>query len=115
MTVPPALVRVPSQRPLALNVASVMSVANDKGHNEITLGLCTDLLAFTLQLRKTSARGLFGEGAVRPVIASNGVPFLKMRSVGSHITSGRKRKELRKGRGGRVRFIELNLYRSVVN
>ena len=31
------------------------------------------------------------EGAVRPVIASNGVPFLQMRSVGSHSKSGREK------------------------
>ena len=51
--------------------------------------LCTDLLAFALHLRKTSSRRP-NEGAVRPVIASNRVPYLKMRSVGSHSTSGRK-------------------------
>ena len=33
VAVPPASVRVPSQRPLASTVASVMSVANDKGGN----------------------------------------------------------------------------------
>ena len=38
VAVPPALVRVPSQRPLALSVASVTSVANDKGGNEMILG-----------------------------------------------------------------------------
>ena len=37
MTVPPAPVRVPSQRPLALSVASVTSVANIKGDNEMIL------------------------------------------------------------------------------
>ena len=36
--VPPAPVRVPSQRPLAPSVASVTSVANDKGDNEMILG-----------------------------------------------------------------------------
>ena len=36
MAVPPALVWVPSQRPLAPSVASVMSVVNDKG--EMMLG-----------------------------------------------------------------------------
>ena len=35
MAVPPAPVRVPSQRPLA---TSVTSVANDKGDNEMILG-----------------------------------------------------------------------------
>jgi hypothetical protein len=29
--------------------------------------------------------------AVRPVITSNGVPYLQMRSVGSHSTSGREK------------------------
>jgi hypothetical protein len=34
VAVPPASVRFPSQRPLAPSVASVTSVANDKGDNE---------------------------------------------------------------------------------
>ena len=47
----------------------------------------------------TNLFSLFDEGAVRPVIASNGVPFLQMRSVGLHTTSGRK-KEGNKERTG---------------
>ena len=35
---PPAPVRAPSQRALVPSVASVTSVANDKGDNEMTLG-----------------------------------------------------------------------------
>ena len=42
VAVPPAPVRVPSQRPLAPSVASVTSVTNDKGDNEMILGLCTE-------------------------------------------------------------------------
>ena len=38
VTVPPAPVRVPSQRPLAPSIMSVMSVANDKGDNEMIPG-----------------------------------------------------------------------------
>ena len=38
VAVPPAPVRVPSQRPLAPSVSSVKSVANDKGDNEMILG-----------------------------------------------------------------------------
>ena len=38
MAVPPAPVRVPSQKLLAPSVASVTSVANDKGDNEMILG-----------------------------------------------------------------------------
>ena len=38
VTVSPAPVRVPSQSPLAPSVASVTSVANDKGDIEMILG-----------------------------------------------------------------------------
>ena len=38
VAVPPAPVRVPSQRPLSPSVASVTSVTNDMGDNEIILG-----------------------------------------------------------------------------
>ena len=38
VAVPPAPVRVPSQKPLAPSVASVTSVTNDKGDNETILG-----------------------------------------------------------------------------
>ena len=51
--------------------------------------------------QKTTARRPSDEGAVGPVIASNGVPFLQMRSVGSHSTSGRE-KEGNKERTRRV-------------
>ena len=47
MAVPPAHVRVPSQRSLALSIASVMSVDNGKNDNEMIpravhryLGIC---------------------------------------------------------------------------
>jgi hypothetical protein len=39
VVVPPAPARVPSQRSLALSLASVTSVANDKGDNEMILGV----------------------------------------------------------------------------
>ena len=94
MAVPPAPVRVPNQRQFAPSVASFTLVANDNyGNNEMIPGVCTEFLAFALQLRKTrktSARKPSDERAVRQVIASNGVPFLQMRSVGSHSTSGRE-------------------------
>ena len=38
VAVPPAPIRVPSQKPLSPSVASVTSVANDKGDNEMILG-----------------------------------------------------------------------------
>ena len=38
VAVSPAPVRIPSQKPLAPSVASITSVANDKGDNEMILG-----------------------------------------------------------------------------
>ena len=85
VAVPPALVRVPSQRPLAPSVASV---ANDKGDNDMILGAVHRSPGIYLTAeenpRNTSARRPSDEWAVQPVFASNGVPFLQTRSVGSH-------------------------------
>ena len=49
--------------------------------------------------QKTSARRPSDEGAVRPVIASNGAPFLQMRSVGSHSTSGWEKEGIKERMG----------------
>ena len=62
---------------------------------------------FTLRARKTpktSGRRPFDEGTVRPVIASNEVPCLRMRSVGLHSTSGMQ-KEGKNGLGAASGFI----------
>ena len=56
--------------------------------------LCTDLLVFTLRLRKTSARRPSMK-ALLPVIASNGVSYLRMTSVRSHSTSGREKEGMK--------------------
>ena len=85
-----APVWVPSRRPLVPSVASVTSVANDNGDNEMILGAVCRSPRISLQPRKTSAKRPSYEGAVQPFITSNGVPFLQMRSVGSHSMSGRK-------------------------
>ena len=101
---PPAPVRVPSQRPLAPCVASVKSVANDKGDNEMILGAVHRSPGIFLTAeenpQKTSARIPSDEEAVRPVIAWNGIPFLQMRSVASHSTSGREKEGRKGGRDG---------------
>ena len=39
VAVPPVPVRIPSERPLAPSVSSVTSVANDKGDNQMILGV----------------------------------------------------------------------------
>ena len=84
VAVPPAPVQVPSQRPLAPSVASVISVANDKGYNEMILGAVHRSPGICLTAeenpQKISAGRPSDEGAVRPVIASNGVPFSQISS-----------------------------------
>ena len=37
--------------------------------------------------------------ALRPVVVSNGVPFLQMRYVGSHSTSGREKEGIKERMG----------------
>jgi hypothetical protein len=46
------------------------------------------------------------EGAVQPVITSNGVPNLKMRSIGLHSQSGREKEKKRKERKGKEWWVE---------
>ena len=70
---------------------------------KLSWGLCTDLLApySRGKPQKTSARRPSDEGAMRPVIASNGVPYLQMRSVGSHSTSGREKEGIKERTGNK--------------
>ena len=100
MAVPPAPVRVPAQRPLAPSVTSVTSVTNDKGGNGMlpraVKGTC-GIFLMAEETRGTSARRPSDEGSLRSVIASNGLPYLQLKSVGSHNTSG-KEKEGKKER-----------------
>jgi hypothetical protein len=59
--------------------------------------------------QKTSVRKPSDEEAVRIVMASNGVPFLQMRLVGSHRTSGREKGGKCKGWGINTNYITLNV------
>jgi hypothetical protein len=56
-------------------------------------GLKKNLLTFALRLRKTSARRPSDKGSVLPVIASNRIPYLQMRSTAPLSTSGREKEE----------------------
>ena len=89
---------------------SFMSVPNDKGDNEMIPGLRIDLLAFALQLRKTSATRLSDEGVLRPVIASNGVPYLEMRSIGRQTKSVWVKERKKERAGIKVPYIRLHTY-----
>ena len=63
-----------------------------------------------------SARRPSDEEAVRPAIASNGVPSLQMRSVGTHSTLGKAMKENKKrtGVGKEHRVVERSEYTSLL-
>ena len=89
---------------------SVTSVANDKGDNEMVTGAVHRSPGICLTTEenpgKTSARRSSDEGTVRPVIASNGVPVLQMRWVGSNSMSQKgRRKKRRKEKGGLMHFL----------
>jgi hypothetical protein len=92
VAVPPAPVRVPSQRPLAASVVSVTSVTNDKGDNEIILGAVHRSPGICLTAEENPRKPQLGYHLMKGLCdqsASNGAPSLQMRSVGSHSTSGR--------------------------
>ena len=96
----PGAIRVPSQRPLVAIAKSASLSADNRVIVISYRSLCTDLLEFALQLRnipKTSAKGLLMK-SMRPVIATNRVHSLQMRSVGSHRTSEREKQ----GKGERT-------------
>ena len=61
VAVPPAPVRVPSQRPLAPSDVSVTSVANDKGDNEMILGAVHRSLGICLTAKENCRKphGMF--------------------------------------------------------
>ena len=105
VTVPPAPVRVPShlsrvsrqlRRSLMIRVIIKWS-----------WGLCTDLLAFALQPRKTpenlSQETLWWSGCATSYRLKLG-PFLQMKSVGSHSMS-RREKEGKKDWTGKYRDV----------
>ena len=97
MAVPPAPVRVPSQKSLSPRVTSVTSIAN-KGDNEMIQGAVHRFPGICPRAEGNPGKPP-DEQAVRPVIASNGTPFLQMRSVGSHSTPGREKEGIEKMTG----------------
>ena len=89
----PGPVRVPRQRSLASCVTSVTSVANDKDDNEINPRAVRRSPGICLTAEENPGKPQQGDRLMKElcdVIASNGVPFLQMRSVGSHSMSGRE-------------------------
>ena len=73
---------------------SLRSVTNDKGDNEIIPWAVLRSHGICLTIEENPGKLQLGDsdvGAVRPVIASNGVPYLQMSSVGLHSSSGREK------------------------
>ena len=99
----PGPVRVPSQKPPRLSV-------NDKD-DEITPEAVSRSPDIYLTAEKNSGKPQLGDRLMKivwPIIASNGVPYLQMRSEGSYSTSGREEE----GKDGVIVFasITINLY-----
>ena len=76
------------QRKLA---PSVMSVTNDKDDNKMIPGAVHRSLCISLMAEENHGKLQLEDRLMKGLIASNGVPFLQMRSVGSHSTSGREK------------------------
>ena len=104
VAVPPAPLRVSSQRPHAPSVASVTFVANDKGNNEMIPGAANRSPGICLTAEENPGKPQIGDFLMKAVwlaIASNVVSYFQMTSVESHSTYGRE-KEGKKGKMGFV-------------
>ena len=88
---PPAPVWDPSQRPFA---PSVVSVTNDKGDNEMILGAVHRYPGIYITAEENPGRGCATSHCLK------WVPFLQMRSVGSHSMSGREKE-------GKVSYVNI--------
>ena len=102
MTVPPAPVRFPSQRPLAPSIASVTSVANDKGDNEMIPGAVHRSPDICLTIGKNPARRPSDEGCA----TSHGIKWgpltpKEVSRIAQRVRKGKVRKE-RIGRGSDI-------------
>ena len=82
---------------------SVTPVANEKVANGVKPGSVQRSPAIYLTVPEISRKPQLRDRlikAVRPVITSNGVPYLQMWAVGSHSTSGREKKGKKGGGKG---------------
>ena len=76
--------------------------ANDKGDNEVKPGAGHKSPGIYLTAEENPGKPQLRDHlmrALRPVIASNGIPYLQMTSVGSHSTPGREREEKKESLG----------------
>ena len=65
VAVPPAPVRVPSQRPLAPSVASVMSIVKDKGDNEMISGAVHRSPIICLTIEENTGKPQLGDSLMK--------------------------------------------------
>ena len=97
MVVPPAPVRVPSQRPLAPNVASVTLVANDKGDNEMILGAVHRSPGICLTAEENPRKAQVGDHLIRGCATSHRLkwgpfPPNEVGRIAQHVRKGEGRK-----------------------
>jgi hypothetical protein len=93
VAVQPTPIQVPSQRPVVPSVASVTSVANDKGDNEMILGRSHGIF---LTAEENPRKSQLGDRLMKGLCDQSSP---QMRSVGSHSTS-RKRDGKKEGKVG---------------
>ena len=77
MAVPPAPVRVPSQKPLAPSVASVTSVSYDKGDNEMIPGAVHRSPGICLKTEENLGKPQLGDGLMKGLCDQSSPQFCK--------------------------------------
>ena len=94
--VPPAPVRVPSQKPLAPSVASVMSVANDKDDNAIILGAVHRFPGICLTAEENPRKRQLGDRLTKGCVTSHclkwgAFPQNEVGRIAQHVRKGEGR------------------------
>ena len=92
MAVPPAPVRVPSQRPLAPSVASVTSVTNDKVDNEMILGAVHTSPGICLTAEENPRKRQL-EGHLMKGLCNQSLPQNEVCRIAQQVTKGEGRNE----------------------
>ena len=108
MTVPPALVRVPSQTPFSPSVTLVRSVVNDKGDNEIILGAVHRFPGICLTAKESPRKPQLGDRLMKGFATSHCLkwgPFHpnEVNRIALHVRDGEGRN---KGKNGGQDYLQ---------
>ena len=112
MAVPPAPVRIPSQRPLTTRVTSVTSVSNDKGYNDMILGAVHRSPGIFLTAKENPGKSQLGDRLKKGLCnqSSPQMGSFSRNEVGRNVRHVRKVEGRRKGKDGEGAILFIYLF-----